>query len=255
MAWTVAGIAAGVAAFEAVALAMLTPLKTIEPVTLLVDRQTGYVQAVDPRTPRRVAADEALTQSYLAQYVAAREGFDRATVSQDYRKVALWSSGTARQSYLTQMPANNPASPFNVYAPGSMLSVAVKSVSPLGAGVALVRFDTELQDREMRGVQRQPWVAIVRYRYVDAPMSIEDRMLNPLGFQVLSYRRDAEAPAAPIQPVASASAYVGALSAAPANNANSAPSDAILVGGRHIPVSEVPLGSPLAPAARSGGRR
>ena len=37
------------------------------------------------------------------------------------------------------------------------------------------------------------WVAVVRYRYSGEPMRVEDRYLNPLGFQVLRYRRDPEA--------------------------------------------------------------
>ena len=44
--------------------------------------------------------------------------------------------------------------------------------------------------------QPQPpraWVAVIRYRYSGEPMSLEDRFVNPLGFQVLRYRRDAEA--------------------------------------------------------------
>ena len=44
--------------------------------------------------------------------------------------------------------------------------------------------------------QPQPpraWVAVIRYRYSGEPMSAEDRFVNPLGFQVLRYRRDAEA--------------------------------------------------------------
>src|SRR5947208_4302434 len=67
-AWLVAGVAVGTAAFEAVALAMLMPLKTVQPITLLVDRQTGFVETVDPNSPRRISADDALTQSLLAQY-------------------------------------------------------------------------------------------------------------------------------------------------------------------------------------------
>jgi type IV secretion system protein VirB8 len=191
MAWIAAVTVAGIACFEAVALAMLMPLKSVQTVTLLVDRQTGFVEAVDPATPRRVAADEALTEAFLAQYVAAREGFDRATVLADYRKVALWSSATARASYLALMPAGNPQSPLNLYHGGSVLRVQVKSISKLGEGVALVRFDTLLQDMSGANLARS-WISAVRYRYVDAPMSLEDRLINPLGFQVLSYRRDAE---------------------------------------------------------------
>lgn len=193
LAWTAAGIAAAIACFEAVALAMLAPLKTVQPITLLVDRQTGYVTSLDPNSPRRVAADDALTQAFLAQYVMAREGFDRATIATDYRKVALWSAGRARATYLTGMPASNPASPFNHYAPGTVISAEVKSISKLNDGTALVRFETSLADLNGRANVTQPWIATVRYRYVSAPMSIGDRLVNPLGFQVLNYRRDAEA--------------------------------------------------------------
>ena len=36
------------------------------------------------------------------------------------------------------------------------------------------------------------WTAVVAFRYTGAPMTMGDRFLNPLGFQVTSYRRDAE---------------------------------------------------------------
>lgn len=194
LAWTLGGVAVAIAALEAVALAMLVPLKSVQPITLLVDRQTGFVQALDPVSPKRVLADDALTQSLLAQYVTAREGFDRATVSASYRKVALLSSGAARSTYLAQMPPSSPSSPFQRYAAGTSVSVQVKSVSRLERGTALVRFDTQTQRAGGLVDSAQPWVAIIRFRYTDAPMSFEDRLVNPLGFQVLSYRRDAEAP-------------------------------------------------------------
>lgn len=201
MAWTIAGVAAGLAFFEAVALAMLAPLKTVQPITLLVDRHTGYVQALDPKSPRRIVADDALTQSFLAQYVTAREGFDRATIAADYRKVALLSSGPARSTYLAGMPASNPTSPLNQNPPGTIVMTRVKSVSKLEPGTALVRFDTQQKDRSGRVSAPQPWISVVRYRYTDAPMTVEDRLVNPLGFQVLTYRRDAEAPVPPSVPV------------------------------------------------------
>ncbi len=34
---------------------------------------------------------------------------------------------------------------------------------------------------------------MIRYRYSGEPMRLEDRFVNPLGFEVLRYRRDAEA--------------------------------------------------------------
>jgi hypothetical protein len=112
VAWIVAIVALVVALAEAIALIIALPLKTIVPYTLLVDRQTGYVQALDPIEAKRIAPDSALTQSFLVQYVIAREEFDIATVQSDYRKVALWSAENARSDYLSLMQVSNPESPL-----------------------------------------------------------------------------------------------------------------------------------------------
>jgi type IV secretion system protein VirB8 len=46
-------------------------------------------------------------------------------------------------------------------------------------------------------------VAVIHFRYSNEPMSLEDRFVNPLGFQVTGYRKDPEAaPPAAASPVA-----------------------------------------------------
>jgi type IV secretion system protein VirB8 len=169
------------------------PLKTVVPYTLMVDRTTGYVQAIKPLNPSTVAPGTALTQSFLVQYVIGREGFDRDTVKTNYRKVALLSAGRARSSYLQQMQVSNPRSPLVLYPRGTSVDVRVKSVSPIGPNVALVRFDTVRTDAGGRAGAPGQWIAVVHYRYSGEPMSLEDRFVNPLGFEVTSYRRDSEA--------------------------------------------------------------
>jgi type IV secretion system protein VirB8 len=193
VAWWVAGGAALIAVLEAGALILLTPLKTVEPYTLLVDRTTGYVQALKPLDPGKIAPDTALTQSFLVQYVIAREGFDLATVNANYRKVALFSADRARSSYLSKMQVSNPESPLVALPRGTVVDTRVKSISPVGKDVALVRFDTVRTDPGGQAQPPQPWIATIRYRWSGEPMKLEDRFVNPLGFQVTSYRRDAEA--------------------------------------------------------------
>ncbi|CAM5376424.1 virB8 family protein [Sphingobium scionense] len=194
IAWIVAGTACGVAVLAILAIVLMMPLKTVESNTLLVDRTTGYVQLLKGDGRQRLAPDGALTQSLLAQYVMAREGFDIATIQADYRKVGLWSAERARSDYMAMMPATNPASPFQRLPRTTILAVRIKSVSPLGANVAQVRFETERKDQGQVEGSKQDWVSIIRYRFIDAPMAMEDRLVNPLGFQVLRYRRDQEAP-------------------------------------------------------------
>lgn len=192
IAWWVATGAVVVALGQAVALVVLTPLKTVEPYTLLVDRSTGYVQALNPLDPAKVTPDRALTQSMLVQYVIARESFDRATVQSDYRKVGLWSAERARQTYLDLMRATNVDSPLVRYPRDAVIETRVKSVSPIGEDSAMVRFDTVRRDGDAVPTLPRPWVAIIRYRYSGEPMATGDRYLNPLGFQVIEYRRDPE---------------------------------------------------------------
>lgn len=204
IAWWVASGAGLIAVLEAFALMLLTPLKTVEPYTLLVDKQTGYVQALKPLEEQRISGDSALTQSFLVQYVLAREGFDIDTLQANYRKVSLWSADSARSAYVGGMQANNPASPMNRYPRSTIVETRVKSVSPIGGSAAMIRFETQRRDAGGQVQAPMPWVAVVRYRYSGTPMRVEDRFLNPLGFQVVRYRRDPEAlaPAQELAPVA-----------------------------------------------------
>lgn len=192
-AWIVACVAAAVAVVEGMALIVLMPLKTVEPYTLLVDRTTGYVQALKPLEPTQITADQALIQSMLVQYVIARESFDIATLQSDYRKVGLWSADVARNDYLNLMQASNPAGPLARYPRTTVLETRIKSVSPLSDQSALVRFETVRRDAGGQYQSVQPWVSVVRYRFSGEPMAAEDRFLNPLGFQVVEYRKDPEA--------------------------------------------------------------
>lgn len=198
-AWIVAGIAAAIALLEAIALVVLMPLKTVEPYTLLVDRQTGNVQALKPLDQQTTTPDDALVRSFLAQYVIAREGFDIDALKDSYRKVALWSDGEARSRYIAGMQVSNPASPLAALPRRAVVAVEVRSISSLNARTALVRFTTTRADPGGQPQAPQYWAAIVTYKFSTARMSAADRLVNPLGFQVQRYRRDAEmvAPGAP----------------------------------------------------------
>ena len=78
----------------------------------------------------------------------------------------------------------------------------VISVSSLNARRSLVRFITRRIDQGARAQSPQYWAAVIDHEYSGAAMSEADRFLNPLGFQVTRYRRDAETlPEAEMQPL------------------------------------------------------
>lgn len=199
-AWIIAGVATTIAALEAIALAGLAPLKTVVPMTVLVDRQTGHVTTLDPSQPVRVAPDSALAKSMLAQYVTARETIDRSAIASDYRKVALWSGETARSSYFNAMKPGSPDNPLARLPRHLTVETRIKSISLLDNGQALVRYDLVQRSETGSESRPAPYVSILRYQFRDRPLAEADRFINPLGFEVVRYRKDPEAPA-PIEAV------------------------------------------------------
>jgi type IV secretion system protein VirB8 len=94
----------------------------------------------------------------------------------------------------------------------------------------MVRFDTIRHDAGTRSQEPRAWVVVIRYRYAGEPMRLEDRFVNPLGFQVSHYQRSPEtlqtpdaAPAAPQATPAAATPLVVVPRPAPTPTASPTP--------------------------------
>ena len=190
-AYWVAGAAALIAIAEGLALAALTPLKTVVPYTITVDRQTGSAALARGVELGPMRENEALVQSALAQYVIARETLDAADLAANYKKVGLWSAGTARTDYLRAMDRSNADSVLIGANSATQVSVTIKSLTLMSPTSALVRFSTDRREGD-GPLARSEWAAVIQFAFTGGPLSMEDRLINPLGFQVTHYRRDAE---------------------------------------------------------------
>jgi type IV secretion system protein VirB8 len=193
-AFMVAGGASLVAVLEAIALVALAPLKTVVPYTITVDRQTGAIETAQGVRPGALSEDVAVVQAFLAQYVLARETFDVTDLQVNYQKVAAWTRGAARDEYIRQMQRTNPQSPVHLNDASTLVKITVKNASLLSRTSALVRFDAERSSSGNARADRRAYAAVISFLFTGEPERSEDRFLNPLGFQVTSYRRDAETP-------------------------------------------------------------
>lgn len=235
LAWIIAGAATAVALIEALALVLLIPLKQVEPYAVMVDRQTGFVQPLNLTKDQAINPDQALVHSMLAQYVTNREGFNAAALQDSYKKVALWSTGDARSQYIAAMQASNPASPLATIPRSSVVTAEVRSISPLGPNTAMVRFATLRTDQGGIPIQQGVWAAVIKYRFFNAGMSADSRLVNPLGFQVMSYSKSAEIlPSTGFDSSLERSASPASISpaAVPSPSPTKATSDASMLRGR-----------------------
>ncbi|GGI85121.1 type VI secretion protein [Polymorphobacter multimanifer] len=192
LAWIVAGVSGGVAFTLAIALALLVPLKTVEPYVVTVDRQSGAVQIATTLREGKLTQNEAVIQAQLAGYVRARETFDESDLRVQYAQVQRLSSPPVARGYVDAMAAANPASPLRTLGRGDTVAVDIKSVSLISPGVAMVRFDTRRSSLSGGQASVRSHVAAISFGFANAPLRLEDRFDNPLGFQVTRYRRDIE---------------------------------------------------------------
>lgn len=192
LAWITAGGAAALAGAAVLAVAALTPLKTVEPFVIRVDRATGAVDVARGLSAESdpVQYEEAVSKYFLARYVRAREGYLDAAAGENFRLVSILSGAEAQQRWAEQFRGTNPSSPQNLYGPGAEAVASIRTVAFINPEVATVRY--RLTVRRAHQSEQSDWIATIRFAYSRAPLTEADRLLNPLGFQVLSYRSDPE---------------------------------------------------------------
>jgi type IV secretion system protein VirB8 len=191
LAWAVAGGAALVAAIAVGAVAALAPLKSVEPFVVRVDRATGAVDVVSAlKVGPPISYDEAVTKHFLAQYVRARESWLAPAAEANFRQVSIMSTPAEQERWADAFRPANPASPQVVYGPAGEAQVDIRAITFISKGVASVRFHRTV--RLATQLAQSDAIATVAFVYTRAPMAEADRLRNPLGFQVTSYRADPE---------------------------------------------------------------
>lgn len=195
LAWIVAAVMTIVAIISLATLALLVPLKTYEPYMVVVDKTTGFVEVKRPMAEGPLTQDEAVTMFNVVRYIKARETYDPRALKDNFDLAQLLAAGDAARELTEIYSPANPGNPVKLFGTNTEIAVSIKSVTFPNNRTALVRFSAE--EKSATNVVTRNWVSLVRFRYSAAPMRNEWRFDNPLGFQVLEYRRDQESAPSP----------------------------------------------------------
>lgn len=176
---------------QALALVGLVPLKTSVPF-VIKEEVSGAVTTVAPLTgDNSVTYQESARKYFLARYVISRETYDPAGLADNYTSVGLMSDPEEAQEFNKSIAQANPHSPIRVFGQAIKRSIRVKSISFLNERLAQIRLTAS--DKSRSGTETtSEWVALVGFRFGPASSSESDRLINPLGFYVVSYRLDQE---------------------------------------------------------------
>jgi type IV secretion system protein VirB8 len=194
-AWMIASVLAIIAVLTTISMTVAIFKRTEpEPTVIVVDKNTGVSSVMRKVSDAEDHFDEVVDKHSLSEYIKYRESYDWYEIGSSYAVVKLMSSDNIGKEYSSEVYAKN--APLNIYKDNAKVRVHVVSVAFVGS-LGQVRFTTEKVNssgKNMDGSPLQNWVSTIGYNYdVARKMTDQERIANPLGFEVVSYRKDAEA--------------------------------------------------------------
>lgn len=207
-AYWVASSYGAIATLALLALVALLPLKSVQPFVIRVDNTSGIVDVV-PVYVGKGEMDELVTRHLLHQYVLARERYAYAMAEQDYNIVGAYNTAPLNAKWSAEWDQANEKSPLNRYKDGTTVRAQVNAVSFIhradgSKDLAQVRFITGTRAGGTGVEHVQHWISTIQYAYAEPSKDDQLRMLNPLGFRVLEYRRESEVVLEPPAPLPTA---------------------------------------------------
>ncbi|WP_439517945.1 VirB8/TrbF family protein [Hydrogenophaga sp.] len=171
-----------------VAMAVVFSREKVEVVTIAYNDATQTVRHVryNVEDAQRLTGMEAVRKFHINQWMLAGETWSHADVRQRAKTLQLFAA-PAMESRLSSLFGGT----VQERAMGARLERVprIHSISLLKSGVAHVQFQTEeFIDGKSTGFYE--WAAIVEFQFTHRPTAGDD-LLNPFGFQVTNYRRDA----------------------------------------------------------------
>ncbi len=174
------------------AVAALNNRKTFEPFVIEVEDKTGIVTQVSASSLERYKADEVMMRYFIVQYVQARESYAEADFNRYLELVRLMSDKDVYTNYIPLVSSTNEESPYHL-GKNAVRDVAIKSISVLDPASGRVQVRIR-QSQTPLGSRRPDWVKhyiiTLTYEYKNMDFAEAERLQNPLGFTITSYRSD-----------------------------------------------------------------
>jgi type IV secretion system protein VirB8 len=201
-AWWVAFSAIGMSLILAGGYFYMLPLKQKVPYLVMADAYTGtstVARLTEDLAHRRITTSDAINRSNVAHFVMARESYDLALLNLgDWTTVQTMASPGVKADYTRLYSSLNPDSPYRIYGKGKAVRIKLLSIVLIGAGPgrtptgATVRFQRSLYDKQSGATQPlDSKIATMEFTYkANLEMDDRNRIENPLGFWVTSYRVD-----------------------------------------------------------------
>lgn len=188
----VAGCSLFVNVVQGIAIATLTPLKTVEPYLLYVDKSSGNAEVRQPLQEALPTYGQEADKFFIREFVTARESYDWNLAQYYYDKVSAFSVLNASVFREYDAFIKSEKSPLAILADKARVVVDITSVTiDEQTYTATVRFNKTVMAADGKphiNIPRTHWIATIAYQYPNPSLKPAERRLNPLGMKIPSYQ-------------------------------------------------------------------
>ncbi len=152
--------------------------KSLEPYVIEVESKTGIATIVNQMTAQNFTGDQIIRRYFLNQFVQAASGYEPKTYKMDVDKIRLFSTPDVYNDFRNRINARELGT-------DSKIEVRIKSVQFTDGNTAQIRILRLISSNEK--ITTKDEVITMNFFFTDLNLTMEERLINPLGFQVSKY--------------------------------------------------------------------
>ena len=153
--------------------------KSLEPYVIEVEQKTGVPVVVEQMSAQHFTSDQMIRKYFINQYIHASSGYDPKTYKMDSEKVRLFSTPRVYSEFRNRVNAKD-------LGIDSSIVVRIKSVQFPNSNTAQIRLVRQINIDGFSPTTKDEIVTMEFY-FADLNLTLEERLINPLGFQVSRY--------------------------------------------------------------------
>lgn len=152
--------------------------KSLEPYVIEVEEKTGIPTVVDQMTSKSFTGDVMIRKYFINQFVHAASAYDPKTYKMDVERVRLMSTPEVYSEFRNRINARDLGADSNI-------DIRIKSIQFPEPNTAQIRLfkQTTILDK----TTTKDEVITMTFYFANNTLTMEERLINPLGFQVRKY--------------------------------------------------------------------
>lgn len=154
--------------------------KSLEPYVIQIESKSGVATVVQQLSSENFTGNQMMQKYFINRFVQVASGYEPKTYRQDSDEVRILSTRNIYADYKKRI------NPWELGA-NSKISVRIKSILFKNNNSAQVRLSKQIVKEDQSFEEKNEIIEIIFYFAPEVDLPMEERMINPLGFQVSKY--------------------------------------------------------------------